>query len=344
MQFKASQAANSIVVRYVIPDDPTGAGMTATLSLYVNGSFRQKLELTSRYAWSYGGEAILVQHAVGRRRAPLLRRSPGAGGGHPGRRDGQTCRRTGDDAAEYYVIDLVDLEKVGPALEMPAGSLSIADCGAIPDDGVDDGPAIQQCIDQARSQGKDVWIPAGTFESASIPIEVDNVTIRGAGMWYSTVHGFYARFNCVGNNCRYSDFAVLGETITRDDSSPENGFNGGAGTGSSLENIWVEHTKVGYWVGPGTTNGLIIRNSRFRNLFADGVNFCNGTSNSVVENSHFRNTGDDALASWSPQGKTASTPTTSSGSTRSRSPGGRIVSPSTAGRTTKSKTTCAPTW
>jgi len=92
----------------------------------------------------------------------------------------------------------------------------------------------------------------------------------------------------------------------RDDKSPENGFNGGAGTGSRLENIWVEHTKVGYWVGAGT-NGLVITGSRFRNLFADGINFCNGTSNSLVENSHFRNTGDDALASWSPTGDPVNT-------------------------------------
>jgi len=35
---------------------------------------------------------------------------------------------------------------------------------------------------------------------------------------------------------------------------------------------------------------------------ADGLNFCDGTSHSTVENSHFRNTGDDALASWSPSG------------------------------------------
>lgn len=299
-QIKAAQAANSIVVRYVIPDDPTGAGMSASLSLYVNGSFRRKLELTSKYAWSYGGEEYSFN-------------TPSVGGAHHFYDEvralvddipaGATVRLQKDasDAAEYYVIDLVDLERIAPALEMPAGSISIADCGAIPDDGADDGPAIQQCVERARTQGKDVWIPAGTFESTTIPIEVDNVAIRGAGMWYSTVHGFYARFNCVGNNCRYSDFAILGETVTRDDGSPENGFNGGAGTGSHLENIWVEHTKVGYWVGPGTTDGLIILNSRFRNLFADGVNFCNGASHSVVENSHFRYTGDDALASWSPR-------------------------------------------
>src|SRR5690606_10853474 len=37
---------------------------------------------------------------------------------------------------------------------------------------------------------------------------------------------------------------------------------------------------------------------RFRNLMADGVNLYGGTSNSIVENSHFRNTGDDAIAGW----------------------------------------------
>ena len=300
VQFKASQAANSIVVRYVIPDDPTGIGMTASLSLYVNGGFRRKLDLTSKYAWSYGGEEYSFN-------------TPSIGGAHHFYDEARalvddipanaTVRLQKDegDTAEYYVIDLADLELVGPALEAPSGYLSITDCGATSDDGTDDGPAIHQCVDQARGQGKGVWIPAGTFESTSVPINVDGVAIRGAGMWYSILHGFYARFNCVGNNCRYSDFAILGETVTRVDSSPENGFNGGGGTGSRLENIWVEHTKVGYWVGPGTTNGLIILNSRFRNLFADGVNFCNGTSNSVVENSHFRYTGDDALASWSSQ-------------------------------------------
>jgi hypothetical protein len=42
----------------------------------------------------------------------------------------------------------------------------------------------------------------------------------------------------------------------------------------------------------------VIADSRFRNLFADGVNFCNGTRNSEIVNTHFRYTGDDAMASW----------------------------------------------
>ena len=305
-QFQSAESANSIVVRFVIPDSDDGTGLESTISLYIDNVFRQKINLTSKYAWSYGGEEETFN-------------VPKAGGAHHFYDEARALvgdipagaivklQVDADDNAEYYVIDVVDLEQVAPPKTKPESYFSIVeDCGASPDDGSDDGAAIQDCIDQARVAKTGVWIPAGVFESTSQPFEVSEVTIQGAGMWYSIIHGFYARFNCVGNNCRYFDFAILGETTLRDDRSPENGFNGGAGTGSRLENIWVEHTKVGYWVGPGT-NGLVITGSRFRNLFADGVNLCNGTSNSVVENSHFRNTGDDALASWSPKGDPVNT-------------------------------------
>jgi hypothetical protein len=47
------------------------------------------------------------------------------------------------------------------------------------------------------------------------------------------------------------------------------------------------------------TNGLVITGCRFRDLAADGVNFNSGASNAELVNSHFRNTGDDAAATWS---------------------------------------------
>ncbi|MBA3471574.1 MAG: hypothetical protein H0T53_18215 [Herpetosiphonaceae bacterium] len=308
VEFTSAQAANSLVVRFVIPDAPKGGGISATLSLYVDGEFRQKLALTSKYAWVYGGETASANN-------------PSVGGAHKFFDEaralvdpipsGATVRlqKDRDDSAEYYVVDLIDLEQVGPQLSQPANVLSItADCGATADDGSDDGPAIQRCIDRAREHDKWVWIPAGSFDLLSegrspLGLEIADVTVQGAGMWYATLRGPWARFHCTGSNCRFADFAILGASVTRTDSSPENAFNGGGGSGSRLENIWVEHTKVGWWVGEGkqnVTSGLIVTSSRFRNLFADGINLCNGTSDSVVENSHFRGTGDDALASWSP--------------------------------------------
>src|SRR5579859_1316055 len=239
VQIKTTSPANSIVVRYAIPDAPNGGGITATLSLYINGTFRQKLRLTSRYAWSYGGETGSFK-------------TPVAGGAHhffdemraltgmiPA---GATIKlqKDADDHADYYVIDLIDLEQVAPPRTMPANFLSLTDCGARPNDGSESGQAIQSCINQARAQHKGVWIPPGTFESnrqlqSSLGITVADVTIQGAGMWYSTIHGSFARFYCTGNNCRFADFAILGETTLRDDNTPDNGFNGGAGTGSRLD-------------------------------------------------------------------------------------------------------------
>src|SRR5262249_3343659 len=172
-----------------------------------------------------------------------------------------------------------------------------------------DGKALQNCTTAARNMGKSVWIGPGTWDMTAQPggdaqgVQVNGVTVRGAGMWYSTLRGAFARFHLIAGGCKFYDFSIQGETTARDDMAVDNGFNGGAGVGSRLENIWVEHTKVAFWVGAGAlnvTDSLVITGCRFRDLFADGVNFCNGTSNSEVVNTHLRNTGDDALASWAP--------------------------------------------
>jgi hypothetical protein len=305
VELTSTARANAIVVRYVIPDAPGGGGTTATLDLYIGGVLKQPLALTSRYAWSYGGEASTSN-------------DPGQGGAHhyydearalvgdipPGTK--VKLQKDAANSAAYYVVDLIDLEYVGPPLTQPASSLSLsADCGAKPGDGQDDGKALQACVKAGQNMGKSVWIPPGTWEMTAPLGDITGVTtasveVHGAGMWYSTLQGPWARFHCAGNGCRFFDFAINGDTTARDDTANDNGFNGGAGTGSRLQNIWVEHTKVGYWVGTGNVaNGLVITGCRFRDLMADGVNFASSTSNSEVVSSHFRNTGDDALASWS---------------------------------------------
>src|SRR5882672_2835297 len=40
-------------LRFSIPDAPTGGGTSATLSLYVNGAFRQAISLSSTQVWLY---------------------------------------------------------------------------------------------------------------------------------------------------------------------------------------------------------------------------------------------------------------------------------------------------
>jgi hypothetical protein len=319
VSFTLTHPTNSIVVRYSIPDSPSGGGATATLGLYVNGT-RQDLTLTSRYSWTYGDADAQGSGSE----------SPSAGTAHHFFDEahalfadvptGGTIKLQQDaqDTAPSYVIDLVDFEEVAAPLAQPSGSLSIADYGATTDDGTDDSAAITTAIAAAASQGKVLWIPKGVFDQPSNPgglsasntpkLRVSGVAIRGAGMWYSALQGFGAQFEVSGNDNQFYDFAVFGDVTYRDDTEGWHGFDGPAGTGSRMENVWIEHETVGWWLGKGgdenqvdapLTQGLVIHGVRVRDTYADGINMADATSGSTIEQSTFRNTGDDSIATWS---------------------------------------------
>ncbi|HEX3851059.1 MAG TPA: glycosyl hydrolase family 28-related protein, partial [Polyangiaceae bacterium] len=305
VKIKSTNAANSIVVRVSVPDSADGQGAASTLSVYVNGTFKQKLNVTSRYSWTYGTAISPSSNNPADGNAHHFYDETHAIVGDIPVGATVAVQKDADDSAAYYVVDLIDLENVGAPLPAPANFISIADCGATPNDASDDRAAIQSCIDKAKTANRGLYIPQGTFNVLSkandkdtAGLNIDNVTIRGAGMWYSTLSGIWASLYCYGNNCKYSDFAVFGDTTNRDDNGPNSDFGGPTGSGSSLSNIWMEHSTTGYWVGPNA-NGLTVSNCRIRDLYADGVNFYGGTSNSTVTQTHFRNTGDDAMASWS---------------------------------------------
>ena len=313
IDFNGVPGFNAIVVRYVIPDSAGGGGTTATLSLYINGAFVQKLNLTSKYAWAYGGWAIPYNqspsggspvHYYDEVRA-LLPSSYAAG-------STVTLQRDASDTASWYVVDLIDLEQVAPALAQPANSLSAASYGAVPNDGGDDTTALQNLINAAQAQGKVAYIPAGTYELSS-PLSIPAVAVQGAGMWYTTLHQNNdtsgLRVNAGGGSFFVGDLSLLGEVTNRVDSNTDSGLDQHGGNGSQLARVWIEHFKCGWWVGNtgATTNNLTVTGCRIRDTYADGINLCNGSSNSTITNCNFRNTGDDSIASWSPSANAPNT-------------------------------------
>ncbi|MEU7370796.1 CARDB domain-containing protein [Streptomyces hygroscopicus] len=246
-------------------------------------------------------------------------------------------RDAGDDAA-FYVIDLIDLEQVAAPAAKPADCVSITDYGAVPNDGIDDADAIQRAVtaDQ-EGRIPCVWIPAGQWRQEKKILTDDpqnrgqynqmgirDVTIRGAGMWHSQLYSLIPPQEAGGinhphegnfgfdidDNTKISDIAVFGSgTIRGGDGGAEGGvaLNGRFGKNTKITNVWIEHANVGAWVGRDYSNipelwgpgdGLEFNGVRIRDTYADGVNFTNGTRNSTVYNSSFRNTGDDALAVW----------------------------------------------
>ncbi|GGV14173.1 hypothetical protein GCM10010495_30040 [Kitasatospora herbaricolor] len=341
VEFTSANAANSIVVRNSIPDAANGGGQSATISLYVNGTFDRKLTLSSKHSWLYGStdspEGLTNTPGGDARRLfdesnALLPQS------YPPGTKFRLQRDAGDSAA-YYIIDLVDLEQVAPALAQPAGCTSITAYGAVPNDGIDDTDAIQRAVtaDQKGEIGC-VWIPAGQWRQEQKiltddplnrgqynQVGISNVTIRGAGMWHTQLYTLTAPQDAGGinhphegnfgfdidDNTQISDIAIFGSgTIRGGDGNAEGGvgLNGRFGKNTKISNVWIEHANVAVWVGRdydnipalwGPGDGLEFSGMRIRNTYADGINFANSTRNSTVFNSSFRNTGDDSLAVWS---------------------------------------------
>lgn len=247
-------------------------------------------------------------------------------------------QRDAGDTAPFYILDLVDLEQVAPPAAKPAACTSITEYGAVPNDGIDDTDAIQRAVtaDQ-KGEIACVWIPAGQWRQEQKILTDDplnrgqynqvgirDVTIRGAGMWHSQLytltppqeagginHPHEGNFGFdIDDNTQISDIAVFGSGAIRGgDGNAEGGvgLNGRFGKNTKISNVWIEHANVGVWAGRDYSNipelwgpgdGLEFTGMRIRNTYADGINFANGTRNSTVHNSSFRNTGDDALAVW----------------------------------------------
>lgn len=296
IEWTAAAPANAIVIRFCIPDAPTGGGLDSRLDVMVNGQPRAQALLNSRQAWVYGDFPWSNDPSLGR--------------GHRFFDEARQCIGpvvAGDvvrlqvpkGAAAWHLIDLIELEQVPPPIPRPAGSLSLTEFGAAPDDGLDDSSALSAALASARVSGRPLWIPPGDFVLNGPRIKLPGVRVQGAGMWHSRFVGSAPMFEGSGEAVWISDLAITGEIDRRVDNLPDNAFHGNFGHGPLFERLWIERMKCGFWTTFGT-RGLVLRDSRLRNLMADGVNFCDATSDSTVERCHLRNTGDDALATWSP--------------------------------------------
>jgi Pectate lyase superfamily protein/Carbohydrate binding module (family 35)/Carbohydrate binding module (family 6) len=308
VQFTLARPADSIVIRYSIPDTANGAEYDPTIGMYVNGTRARSITLNNRYSWVYGPwteasqfnndpttatAADPARHFYDEVRT-LTSAMPA----------GTVVRLQKDaaDTAGYYLIDVVDFEQVDAAYTMPAEFLNVTSYGAVANDGADDTGALQSAVNAAQSQGKGLWVPPGQFEFNN-HVNLANVTIRGAGPWYSILHGAngLGGLFATGSNVQILDLGISGDNTYRNNNAFHTGIEGNFGTGSMIQNVWIEHTKVGLWPDTGTT-GLYIGASRVRDIMADGINIHGGAQNVVFTQSNVRNTGDDAMAMDSENG------------------------------------------
>ena len=308
VEFTLTAPANAVTFRYSLPDNAAGTGRDATIDLRVGSQAPKAVAVTSKYSWYYGGYPfnnnpgdINPHHFYDEARATFAGTAPA----------GTKVRLQVTSTAQSpsFTIDLADFELVGAQLTRPANAIDVvADFGADPTGATDNTARLQQAVDAGRTQGRVVWIPPGTYTVYDHVI-LDQVTVRGAGPWYTVLSGRHPtdRWKAVGlygkwadqggsRNVTVRDLAIIGDIRERVDNDQVNAF-GGALSDSVIDNVWMQHTKVGAWM-DGPMNNLTIRNSRILDQTADGVNFHKGVTNSTVTNTFVRNTGDDGLAMW----------------------------------------------
>jgi hypothetical protein len=343
VEFTLPAPANAINVRYSIPDAPAGGGITAPLDVTVNGQQRHTMTLTSQYSWLYNEypfsndpnagplhpdwwttecgcvpdattpapvfpTPFRPNHFYDEQRMLLGRTFPA----------GSTIRLTapiGTDAS-LTTIDLMDSQLVAPP-KVVHPAVNVLRFGADPTGHRDASQAMTAAIAFAQKVHLPVYVPPGTY-SVSQHIIVNNVTIDGAGSWYTifkghqvtlstpapdgSIHtgvGFYGLYADQGGstNVHLSGFAIEGDVRERIDTDQVNGI-GGALSNSTIDGLYIQHTKVGIWLDGPMTN-LSITNNVIVDQIADGINFHTGVTNSTASNNFIRNTGDDGMAMWS---------------------------------------------
>lgn len=313
---RPGEGGAGVTMRFTMPDSADGMGLNGSLDVLVNGVKAKTVALSSYYNWQYFSSDHPADAPGGGR--PLFRFDEVHWKLDTALQPGDTVRiqKANGDSLEYGV-DFIEIEPVPTAIARPVGSVSVTDHGAVVDDGQDDLAAFRAAVNAAVAGGQTLYIPAGTFhlggmwEIGSASNMIDDLTIVGAGIWYTNIQFTNPNAASGGISLRIEgqlDFShVYMNSMLRSRYGQQaiyKGFMDNFGTNSKIHNVWVEHFECGFWVGDYAHTpaiiayGLIIENSRIRNNLADGVNFAQGTSNSTVRNSNLRNNGDDALAVW----------------------------------------------
>ncbi|MFF3705428.1 discoidin domain-containing protein [Streptomyces phaeochromogenes] len=300
VEFTTKAATNTLVTRFSIPDSAGGGGIDATLNVYVNGTFRKVLPLTSKYAWLYGAEAGpgnspsagAPRHIYDEAHLMLGETVP----------EGAKIRLQKDTAnTSRYAIDFVSLEQVAPVANPDPAAYAVPAGFGHQD--------VQNALDRVRmdTTGRltGVYLPPGEYQTSSkFQVYGKAVQVVGAGPWYTQFHapsgqdntdvGFRAENSAKGSSFR--NFAYFGNYTSRID-GPGKVFDFANVSDIVIDNTWTEHMVCLYW--GANTDRVTISNSRIRNTFADAVNMTNGSTDNHVVNNESRASGDDSFALFS---------------------------------------------
>ena len=294
VEWKVKKEGDGLVVRYSVPDEKSGE-----LDVYANGKLVGTLKLTSYYSWEYltsngNSNNVAVRNDNPKMRFDEVRLKL------PSKIPAGGRLKLVAKSGEIH-LDFAELEPVPEAVKPQSTDLIYSG----------DGSDLQVFIDN-KGGGKSIFVPTGVYNiNRELYFGVPSTQLKGAGMWYTQLN-FTSETAYQGGlraNARDISFYDLYLTTNRNSrSSTYKGINGVFTSKSVIKNVWAEHFECGAWIAQynigdiAFADGLTVTQCRFRNNYADGINLCKGTRNSIVEHCSFRNNGDDDMATWSADG------------------------------------------
>jgi len=294
IEWTTVEAADGLVIRYSVPN-----GQTATIGVYNGATKVTTLTLTSIWSWeslwndgNQNSQGVVnknpkMRFDEVRYKLPTLIPESGSL---------KIVRESGN-----LHIDFAELEPVPLPVSPPVGALIYTG----------DGSNLRAFI--SSNGGKKIFIPSGVYNvSTQLYFGISNTSLHGAGMWYTQINFTSTGDSNGGLLANATDISYSDLYLTTDSASRSNSYkaiNGVYTSGSTIKNVWAEHFECGAWIaqysngGPSIADGFTMSYCRLRNNYADGINLCKGTSNSIVEHCSFRNNGDDDQAIWCANGQ-----------------------------------------
>ncbi|WP_161595770.1 Ig-like domain-containing protein [Flavobacterium pectinovorum] len=293
VQWTLTEAADGLVIRYSVPD-----GQSGTIGVYDGNTKITTLTLTSTWSWEYlwsngnpNNNGITNQNP--RMRFDEVRYKLPAKIAASGTL--KLVRESGN-----INLDFAEIEPVPTSITAPAGSVTYSGNGS----------DLQTFID--ANGGKKIFVPSGVYNvNRELYFGTANTSLVGAGMWYTQINFTNTSSLNGGLRANAAGISFTDLYLTTNSASRSNSYkaiNGVFTSASTVKNIWAEHFECGAWIaqyntgGPAIADGFTLSHCRFRNNYADGINLCKGTANSIVEHCNFRNNGDDDQAIWSADG------------------------------------------
>lgn len=276
--------ANGVTLRFSLP-----YGQSGTVGFYVDGQELGRMAVTTDHSWEWNDV-----HQGSRTNKPEYYSTHGSQKAWARMRfDEEMCLlsrdiRQGEKfelrnlSGATVTVDFVEIEKARHITEQDARN---------------NGWTVWDKSTPLNQLSGEIYIGEGTWSNGFWGADK---TIHGAGIFYTRIIGKPESMPRV-TDVRFSNTQNQRYPNAGDSEGPNGYQDIKCFTGYIYaENCLIEHFTCGAWF--EGTHGCTFRHCRIRNNYADGVNFCNGSSNGVVEHCNFRNNGDDDIASWSKDG------------------------------------------